>query len=1013
MPRHRTISLAVAIAWLLLAAATGSAQNRPPAESPLEEARRLEQQVGELFEKEQFAEAIKLARRALAIREQLLPADHPEVAETLNDLGVLYQQTGNLAEARPLLIRALAIREKALKPGDPLIVETLTNLAAVYRADNDYPNAGPLLQRVLAINERAFGAAHREVATALNSLAMLYMESGDYQRAEPLFVRALAIREKVFGPEHAATAQSLNNLAALYRNQGEYARAESLFARALAIREKAPGPAQRDLASSLNNLAGLYQLKGDYDQAEPLFVRALALREQAQPDSLATAESLNNLALLYKQKKDYDRAEPLYVRSLAIREQRLKAGHPDIATALGNLAQLYLEKNQPGRAEELFRRALSINERAFGTGHYLYAGSLSSLASLYFLKGDAQQSQTLHRRALQIFERTLGPQHPLSCLSRNNLAQILDVNGSRAEAAALLTRNNEIREKNLLPIISIGSEREKLAYMATLAEETDFTVSLQTRSLPASLPALRLAITTILRRKGRVIDVMADSLSALRRRANDEDRRLLEQLFATRAQLASLMLKGPETASPAEHRARLARLEAEVQRLEALVSARSAPFRAQAQPVTFESVRRALPAAAALIEFVRYRPFNRSPQTTGETFGEPHYVAYVVPKLGRPAWVELGDAAAIDRQVDQLRQALREPQRREVKQLARAVDEKVMQPIRKRLGPIRTILVSPDGALNLIPFAALVDERGRYLVERYAFTYLTSGRDLLRMQSRVTRAQAPVILANPDFGEEAAAESERKLTVGTGKSEAAGIIDFSDIYFDPLPATAEEAQALGQILSGAITLTGERATEAALKQVRAPEVLHVATHGFFLEEAVSPASADRRGLRLKSAGGSNAGAPSRRIDNPLLRSGLALAGANRRQSGEGEDGILTALEAAALDLWGTHLVVLSACDTAVGEVKSGDGVYGLRRALLIAGAESGVMSLWPVNDRGTRDLMIAYYQAMRAGQDQSEAMRKVQLRMLASQNYQHPYYWASFIHFGRWQRSKTQPANAN
>jgi len=189
MRRYWIAAIFVAITLSFIAPAVGDAQDKPSAKAQLEEARRLEQQVGELFEADKYDEAIEAASRALAIREKLLPPDNPEIAESLNDLGVLYQQKGELAQARPLLVRALAIREKALKPDDPLIVETLSNLAAVYRADNDYRNAGPLLQRVLSLNEQALGANHGEVATSLNSLAMLYMESGDYNRAEPLFER--------------------------------------------------------------------------------------------------------------------------------------------------------------------------------------------------------------------------------------------------------------------------------------------------------------------------------------------------------------------------------------------------------------------------------------------------------------------------------------------------------------------------------------------------------------------------------------------------------------------------------------------------------------------------------------------------------------------------------------------------------------------------------------------------------------------------------------------------------
>jgi CHAT domain-containing protein len=353
--------------------------------------------------------------------------------------------------------------------------------------------------------------------------------------------------------------------------------------------------------------------------------------------------------------------------------------------------------------------------------------------------------------------------------------------------------------------------------------------------------------------------------------------------------------------------------------------------------------------------------------------------------------VDLGEAAAIDRSITALRQALRDPKRTDVKQRARAVDELVMSPVRALLGKTRWALLSPDGSLNLIPFAALVDERNQYLITRYSFSYLTSGRDLLRLRIARENRNDPLIVADPAFGEieEAPAAADRDV----------GLADLSQLRLRRLPGTASEAQALKALLPRATVLTEERATEAALKQVSSPSILHIATHGFFLKDAEA-APENSRDIGLPGEGALTGVAPDR-VENPLLRSGLVLAGANNRRSGE-EDGVLTALEVAGLDLWGTKLVVLSACNTGVGEVKNGEGVYGLRRALALAGAESQVMSLWSVSDRGTRDLMVSYYRALRRGEGRGEALRQVQLHMLGSKDRQHPYYWASFIQSGEW-----------
>jgi CHAT domain-containing protein len=308
--------------------------------------------------------------------------------------------------------------------------------------------------------------------------------------------------------------------------------------------------------------------------------------------------------------------------------------------------------------------------------------------------------------------------------------------------------------------------------------------------------------------------------------------------------------------------------------------------------------------------------------------------------------------------------------------------------------------------LNLIPFAALVDEQNRYLVERFLITYLTSGRDLLRLQVARNGRIGPVVLADPAFGEPATIPSRGVASQNSKRSnseEADRQVDYSQIFFGPLPGVAYEVRALRQLLPQASFLTKEKANKAALKQLTGPTILHIATHGFFLEDPPSaPSSADARSSEKQIPNReTRVGKWAARTENPLLRSGLALAGANQGGSGD-NDGVLTALEATGLDLWGTKLVVLSACDTGLGEVKSGEGVYGLRRALVLAGAESQMMSLWPVSDRGTSELMVDYYKNLIRGQGRGEALREVQLLMLHGKARSHPYYWASFIQSGEW-----------
>jgi CHAT domain-containing protein len=388
-------------------------------------------------------------------------------------------------------------------------------------------------------------------------------------------------------------------------------------------------------------------------------------------------------------------------------------------------------------------------------------------------------------------------------------------------------------------------------------------------------------------------------------------------------------------------------------------------------------VRALIPDDAALIEFAVFRPFDPKAESNATAYSAPHYVAYVLQSHEPSHGFDLGPAAAIDDAAEQLRRALRDPTRQDVVALSRRLDALVMQPVRGVVASRQRLLISPDGALNLVPFEALRDEQDRYGVERYAISYVSSGRDLLRLQVHPTSRTAPVVVADPAFG-----GPDVGVADGTPQRSVTSVDDLHDAYFARLAGTGQEAERIKALFPEATVLAREQASKSALVALDAPRVLHIATHGFFLRDS------------------------AHKIPNPLLRSGLALAGANTSSRTVGsqtaEKGIFTALEASTLNLWGTRLVTLSACDTGVGEVRNGEGVYGLRRAFLLAGAETVVMSLWPVRDSVTREMMTAYYTGLRQGLGRGDALRQAQLAMLGRQNRRHPFYWASFIQAGEW-----------
>jgi CHAT domain-containing protein/Tfp pilus assembly protein PilF len=978
----------------------------------LEEARKLTRESNRVLGEGKPNEARPLAERALAIREEALGPDHVEVASTVNTLANIHYQLDDYNGAEVLFERALAIREKTLSPDHPDLADSMAGLAIVYYVEGKYSRVKPLYDRALEIKEQAFGPDHPEVGRVLNRLANMHFHSSDYVQAELLYRRCLTIYEKSFGENDPMFAKVLGNLANVYTELGDYAKAEPMHQRAMEIVEKLDGPDSPGLGTSLIKIGNLYNNMGEYAKAAHVFQRALRILEKLGPHEFGALVALSNLADAYLQQGEYAKAEPLFQRALAGMEELHGSEHPRVARIMNSLANLYRAQGDYSKAEPLYRRALEIFEKALGIDHPDLVETLKGLAILYRIKGDIAQS------------------------------------------VAYQTRLETIIERNINYNLVVGSERQKLAYLASLSEETDRTLSLHIQTAPDNLNAEVLAATAVLQRKGRVLDYMTDSLAALRQRSSAEDQVQIEQLNQITSQLATLVLDGPQKISLAEHQQKIRTLEEHREKLENEISRGSAGFYQRPNPVTFAAVQTAIPPDAALIEFAIYRPFDPKTADNKKAFGEPRYVAYIVRRQAEVRWKELGEAKVIDGAIDALRAALRDPKRRDVERLARTVDEKIMQPVRPLLGDATQLLISPDGALNLIPFEALVDDQNRYLVERFSCTYLTSGRDLLRLQVAREAKSKPLVVANPSFGEpptELLATTTKPTAPGSRRRSVTTGRDLSEVYFAPLGGTAEEARSIQTLFPDANVLTGAQATESAVKQINAPRVLHLATHGFFLSEpgAVATGSTAPRGTSAPKvvATGSPAprgtsapkvvatGSPAQvttttsntntksapkavatgpptqvttrgisansKIANPLLRSGLALAGANLHHNSN-DDGILTALEASGLNLWGTKLVVLSACDTGVGEVRNGEGVYGLRRAFVLAGAESLVMSLWPVSDYTTRELMTNYYRNLKQGMGRGESLRQVQLDMLKRNPKLHPFYWANFIQSGEW-----------
>ena len=902
----------------------------------------------------------------------------------------LYRNQGKYNEAEPLYLRSLVISEKALGKDHPEVATSLNNLAGLYNSQGKYNEAESLYQRSLAIEEKALGKDHPNVATSLNNLAVLYLAQGKYHAAEPLYQRSLAIWEKALGKDHPNVAGTLINLAELYDFQGKYNEAEPLYKRGLAIQEKALGKDHSDVAASLNNLAGLYQNQGKYNEAEPLLQRSLAIFEKSLgKDHPTVAGSLNNLAAIYKFEGKYNQAEHFYQRSLAIVEKVLGKDHPDVAGSLYSLALLYTDQGKYHEAEPLHQRSLAIREKALGKDHPDIARSLNGLALLYYHEGKYNEAEPLYQRSLVITENALGKDHPDVALYLSRLAILYIAQDKYQKAEPLFSRSLRIMNQLFDHWLWGADEKTRQSYLQK--EEGNRSVYLSFYSL-TNTPGE--AFYFSLSRKGVLLRIATEMNALAKQNPDLAIQQQVEEFKALRVQLSNLAFSGKADKTAIQA------LDDKSNTLEMQLSQKVAGFKHSKTKVTPKEVLAKLKPEQSLIDFQVYTEVDLKMNKVKNK----QVIALIADKQNGIKLIKLGDFAPIAATIKTYLTAIvptkenASSRAQTLKQTAQTLYQQLWQPLTPYLQDKKTVYLIPDGDLNLLPFKALQDNNGQFLAENIQLIALSSARDIV-LPPLEGKATAAAIFAAPDYGDDKLADSVCKTRA----------IDQQNIYFCSLAQALNEGQGIDKLFFRKQTVPRAKlflkaqATEQAVDALTAPKILHLATHGFFLEDIKPDEKALEQGRGLMR--GLDQPLPLGKIENPLTRSGLAFVGANLGVKGiqqpDGTDGILTALEVLNLKLEGTDLVTLSACDTGKGEVKIGEGVYSLNRAFQEAGAKAVLSTLWTVDDQATSEFMQKFYARFLEGKPAQVAIQETQNEFMRDQQYSDPFYWAGFVMTGK------------
>lgn len=880
-------------------------------------------------EQGQYAEAFRLGEEALEVLRTSGRTD-PELEASIRGLlGRTALYLGRPGEAEGHLRESLRLRRSFFGLDHYNTATSLENLASLLRAQGEFEQAESMYRASLAIHDRTVGREHPERAQVLNNLGLVYFELGDLIRAEQALVESYDARLRSLGAEHRATAESLHNLGSLYFSLEDFSRAEAVLLKSVAICEKNYGRRHPETTLALNSLGLVHWRRGELPRARALLEEVLDFwRDSAGEDSLATATAMHNLALVLQRQGDLEGAEALVRTSLAIRGRHLGGGHPQVAHSLNSLALILFERGDPEAAEELLAAALDRLRSVAGGSFVEAAYNLGNLAILAASQGDWQQAERLAREALEVV--------------RNHLDRTF----------------------------SIQSERQQLAITRSLRERLDLWLAVARRTGVEDEAIYQ----QVLAWKGAVFRTQART----RRRQQDEAVRALRAEMRRIDQLLAAQAWQPEGTAVQERQQDLDALLARRERLQRDHAAAAPP---PAVEISADAVRRSLSPGTVLFDFLEYGDhFDHRGRHLAR--GQHRMVVFVVRPDAAIRMIDLGSAEEIGEAVEGWLRAVRAPAWPADDGAAQAIRELLwqpLQPVLEDLGSDPVLLFSPDGSLGALPPAVIpVAGTQRLLLEEAVVAVvpfpqlLAAGRDRPPEPDRSEPAATMLLAGDVDYG-----ASPTPLELPFIRPQRSG--------FEPLPGTAEEIRVIEQLFArrypaGRMTvLRGGAATEAALTRAAgASRWLHIATHGFFAETVPGRLA----GEEPRTSDGVWHGARLA-LSQPGLRVGLALAGANARASSAGPDGLLTAFEVSSLDLSRLETVVLSACETALGESAGGEGTLGLQRAFHGAGAASVVASSWRVPDRETSLLMAGFYDNLwQRKQPVARALRQAQLALL-------------------------------
>jgi CHAT domain-containing protein/tetratricopeptide (TPR) repeat protein len=961
------------------------------------------EKVRELNDAGRYSRAESAGRKLLAEAE-LSSSETIEIAHILDELAVSLRRGSGVQSGDALAVCERSLEIKRWLTGEQSLdfALSLHNLGTLQAYRGDFGRARTALEKARILRERQLGLDHADVASTLIPLSHVLRQEGDVAAARSLLDRAVSILEKSSNEPELVRALLTRGYSEY--DSGDYAEAVSTWERALDTATRTLPKDHPDLGVCHQNLGALYTETGDYEQARKHCGMSLKIRKKAlAPGHPLIAGSLEAIGYLDELRTDYPSARKSYAQAVRIQEHVLGTSHPQTARLWTRLAGTELRSGNHRGALDLLQRALAVQESTLGPMHPDLAWTWDGLAAVEEANGRYDVALRDYEKAREIRIHAYGANHPDVSISMVLLSRTYSGLGNRPSALEAALESARINLENLAVATQVLAERHALAYASIQSSGHDLALALvSTGPVPADSEIVRVWSAWI---QGRnvVLDEMVRRQRFLGASTDSSLGEIGSRLGESRRRLSQLLVRGLEGDDVQAYGAKVESLRTVVERLERQIGSwKGGVSRGSPAGVDYKAVVGSIPPGSALVAYSWYGPASKR-----------RYAAFVQRSGAAPKLVRLGDARTIeDRITSWLRLASAaeggsDPKSLETscRKAGNRLRAAIWDPIEVHVRNVARVFVVPDGALHRVNLAALPDGAG-YVVETGPLIhYLPAERDLLE-EHQSPKGKGLLAVGGPDF--DAGRPSQGPASARRGGEREC--MDLSQHPFEPLPGTLKEVKDIAALWSDSSNVTVRTGLQASELSVRREgpgrRVVHLATHGFFLDGECVAERAGGRGIAATVPASQKAVVSvGSRLAGTL--SGLALSGANNRSSVGTDDGILTAEEIASLNLVSVEWVVLSACDTGLGRPQAGEGILGMRRAFQIAGARTVIMSLWAVDDEATRSWMTELYRArLKKRLGTAEAVRDASLHVLRERRAQArsvlPFYWAGFVASGQW-----------